>query len=46
MQDAGADIPVNLCIASPFSRQLAIGNGVSADAFEPMGAKPIFTAIH
>ena len=39
---AGLDIAVILCIASPFSRQIVIGNAGPSLALESMGAKPTF----
>ena len=36
----GLDIAVILCIASPFSRQIAIGNAGPTSALESMGGKP------
>ena len=39
---AGLEIFVHLRIASPFSRQIAIGNAGPSTALEPMGAKPSF----
>ena len=39
---AGLEISVNLPIASPFSRQIAIGNAGPILALESMGAKPTF----
>ena len=41
----GLEIPMDLSIASPFSRQIAIGNGGPTSALEPMGANPTFAAI-
>ena len=37
---AGLEIPVDLCIASPFSRRIAIGNAGPTSALESMGANP------
>ena len=42
---AGLKIPVDMCIASPFSWQIAIGNGGPASALESMGAKVHFAAL-
>ena len=42
---AGLDIAVILCIASLFSRQIAIGNAGPNLALKSMGAKPTFAAI-
>ena len=42
MEYAGLDIAVILCIASPFSLQIAIGNAGPSLALESMGAKPTF----
>ena len=42
MDHAGPEISVNLRIASPFSRQIAICNAGPSTALESMGAKPIF----
>ena len=39
---AGLEITVNSCIASPFSRQIAIGNAGPGTALESKGAKPSF----
>ena len=39
---AGLEIPVDLCIASPFSKQIAIGNAGPISALESMEAKPTF----
>ena len=39
---AGPEISVNSHIASPFSWQIAIGNGGPTSALESMGAKPTF----
>ena len=39
---AGLEIPVDLSIASPFSRQIAIGNAGPSLALESMGPKPTF----
>ena len=42
---AGLEIPVHLCIASPFSRQIANGNAGPATALESEGAElllPLF----
>ena len=39
---AGLDIAVILCIASPFSRQIVIGNAGPGTALESMGSKPSF----
>ena len=39
---AGPEISVNSRIASPFSRQIAIGNAGPTSALESMGAKPTF----
>ena len=39
---AGLEISVNSCIASPFSRQIAIGNAGPSLALESMGGKPTF----
>ena len=39
---AGLEIPVNLSIASPFSRQIAIGNVGPSTALGSMGANPTF----
>ena len=39
---AGLEISVNSRIASPFSRQIAIGNAGPATALESMGAKRYF----
>ena len=41
-EHAGLEIPVNSRIASPFSRQIAIGNAGPILALESMGAKPTF----
>ena len=42
MDHAGPEISVNLCIASLFSRQIAIGNAGPTSALESVGAKPTF----
>ena len=42
MKYAGLGILVDLCIASPFSRQIAIGNAGPNSALEAMGGKSIF----
>ena len=42
MEYAGLGFPVNLSIASVFSRQIAIGNGGPTSALKSMGAKPSF----
>ena len=39
---AGLKTPVDLSIASPFSRQIAIGNAGPTSALESMGANPTF----
>ena len=39
---AGLEISVNSSIASPFSRQIAIGNAGPTSALESMGAKQTF----
>ena len=39
---AGLEIPVDLCIASPFSRQIAIGNAGPISALESMGPNQTF----
>ena len=39
---AGLEIPIDLCIASPFSRQKANGNGGPASALDSMGGKLCF----
>ena len=39
---AGPEIPVDLCIASPFSRQIANANAGPTSALESMGAKLSF----
>ena len=39
---AGPEIPVHLSIASPFSRQIAIGNAGPILALESMGPKRSF----
>ena len=39
---AGLEISVNSSIASPFSRQIAIGNAGPVSALESMGAKQTF----
>ena len=39
---AGLEILVDLCIALPFSRQIAIGNAGPTSALESMGAKQTF----
>ena len=39
---AGLEIPVDLCIASPFSRQIAIGNAGPTSALESMGLNRTF----
>ena len=44
-EDSGLGVPVNLCIASPISRQIAIGNAGPASALESMGGKQTFRAI-
>ena len=41
-EDAGLEFPVDLCIASPFSEQKAIGNAGPTSASESMGPKPTF----
>ena len=41
-EDAGLKIPIGLCIASPFSRQIAIGNAGPVSALESMEGKPTF----
>ena len=38
----GPEISVNLCIASPFSRQIAIDNAGPATTLESMGEKTFF----
>ena len=42
---AGLEIPVFLCIASSFSRQIANGNAGPSSALESMGAKRPFGCI-
>ena len=37
---AGLEFPVDLSIALPFSRQIAIGNAGPTSALESMGGKP------
>ena len=39
---AGLEIPVDLCIASPFSQQIAIGNAGPILALDSMGPNPTF----
>ena len=39
---AGPEISVNSRIASPFSRQIAIGNAGPTSALDSMGPKPTF----
>ena len=39
---AGLEIAVKLCIASPYSRQIAIGNAGPTSALDSMGAKGQF----
>ena len=39
---AGLEIPVNSSIASPFSRQIAIGNSGPTSALDSMGPKQTF----
>ena len=39
---AGLEISVNSSIASPFSRQIAIGNAGPTTALDSMGPKPTF----
>ena len=39
---AGLEIAVKLCIASPYSRQIAICNAGSTSALDSMGAKGQF----
>ena len=39
---AGPDFPIDLCIASAFSRQIANGNAGPSLALGSMGAKPYF----
>ena len=39
---ASPEISVNSCIASSFSRQIAISNAGPTSALEPMGAKQTF----
>ena len=39
---AGLEFPVNSCIASPFSRQIANVNAGPSSALESMGPKPTF----
>ena len=41
-EDTGLEFLIDLCIASPFSRQKAIGNAGTASALGSMGAKPNF----
>ena len=41
-EDAGLEIAVILCIASPFLRQIAIGNAGPSLTLESMGAKQHF----
>ena len=42
MEYAGLGIPVDLCIASPFSQQIAKQSAGPASALESMGGKPTF----
>ena len=42
MDHAGLEIPVNSIIASPFSRQIAIGNAGPTSALDSMGPNPTF----
>ena len=42
MEYAGLEIPVNLCTASSFSRQIAISNAGPAPTLESMGGKRSF----
>ena len=44
MEYAGLDIPIDLCIALPCSRQIGIGNAGPASALESAGAN-LVTAI-
>ena len=41
----GLEISVNSRIASPFSRQIAIGNAGPTTALESMGPKPSFRCL-
>ena len=42
---AGLEIPVDLCIVSPFSWQIAIGNAGPILALDSMGPNPTFRCI-